>query len=228
MPVKGHKSGNCAGLRPLRDAFGRWLTLGSRCGPPLVFSSLLRSCDVTAAQRQTGSQTVTPNAPPNNKKTQLLCKNQHFHNFSASVPETFLPSTFEFSSRLIPPTLNSSVCDCGTSKLGFWRPVFLYFTTDPCTTRSTDEGFHVPSQPGVRAERATTSPCSCSFQNRTLHSVGAAQLLSLCLNGRLMTTTFCSTRWGHAGEGGGDGRGGGGGSGGWLREGDGGHPTHKA
>lgn len=184
-----------------------------------------RSCDVTAAQGQTGSQTLTP-PPPTIKKTQLLYKNELSHNFSASVPETFLLSPFEFSSRLIPPTLNSSVCDCGTSKLGFWRPVFSYFTTDPCTTRSTDEGFHVPSQPGVRAERANTSPCSCwcSLQNRTLHSVGAAQLLSLCLNGPLMTTTFCSTRWGHAWGG----RGGGGGSGGWLRRGDGGHPTHKA
>lgn len=49
-----------------------------------------------------------------------------------------------------------------------------------------------------------------------MHSGGAAQLLSLCLNGPLMTTTFCSTRLA------------GGGSGGWLRRGDGGHPTHKA
>lgn len=69
------------------------------------------------------------------------------------------------------------------------------------------------------------------LQNSTLHSVGAAQLLPLCPNGLLMTTTFCSTRRGHGEEeragvfvcvfdftfw-----------NGGWVHKGDRGHPTHK-
>lgn len=134
-----------------------------------------------------------------------------------------------------PPTLNSSACDWWMSNLCFWRPFFfvLFFT------KLYDRSFHEleyrwrlsrPLSAGG-VGRVAASPCSCpdSFQNRTLHSVGAAQLLSLHLNGPLMTTTFRSTRWGHGGElrrwgrcaldfw-----------NGGWLRKGVGGHPTHKA
>lgn len=54
---------------------------------------------------------------------------------------------------------------------------------------------------GVSASQNLFVLCPCCLQNRTLHSVGAAQLLPLCPNGLLMTTTFCSTQRGHGGRG---------------------------
>lgn len=134
-----------------------------------------------------------------------------------------------------PPTLNSSGCDCEWASCVFGGLLFFVLFVTELYDRSLHELeyrwrlSHPLSAGGVG--RVALSLCSCpdSFQNRTLHSVGAAQLLSLHLNGPLMTTTFCSTRWGHGGElrrwgrcaldfw-----------NGGWLRKGVRGHPTHKA
>lgn len=55
--------------------------------------------------------------------------------------------------------------------------------------------------PPLGKDRASAySGGMCCLQNSTLHSVRAAQLLSLCPNGALMTTASCSPQWGHRGR----------------------------
>lgn len=124
---------------------------------------------------------------------------RHSRNFeSPELSSSVVSPTFS-------PTLNSSACDCGRSELCFPSPFLFYDRSlhEAENRRRLSCALSAGGEGRVAASPCTcpcTCPCPCSFQNRTLHSVGAAQLLSLCLNGPLMTTTFCSTRRGRGGS----------------------------
>lgn len=158
----------------------------------------------TSSRIRTSSRTGTKGRTRtcyNKEKNRSFYLKPHRHSRNFESPEL----SSSVVSPTFSPTLNSSACDCGRSELCFPSPFLFYDRSlhEAENRRRLSCALSAGGEGRVTASPCTcpcTCPCPCSFQNRTLHSVGAAQLLSLCLNGPLMTTTFCSTRRGRGGS----------------------------